>query len=77
MIDIPKGDKAVAESEYSEQFGAADLKALEVILSMAGNRLVPISVPKKKGVKPYHMVTSRTSELTIIEQVKAAHPRGV
>ena len=51
-IPIPKSAKAAAASEYAEQWHASERKALDVILSIAKNKLVPLSVARAKGVKP-------------------------
>ena len=64
FIDVPKGGRrALDASVHADQWYAADKKAFEAVLRLAGNELVPLEELKRMGMHMLEFVTSRRVKL--------------
>lgn len=59
QFKVPASAREVAASPQRDSWLAADTKALDALLSWAGNRLVPVSVPATAGLPVVPCVTQR------------------
>ena len=59
IFRVPANKKELRDSPQRTQWEAADRKALDCILRVPGNRLVPVTVPAAAGVPIQRCVTAR------------------
>ena len=79
-LRVPRSARELATSPQAEQWMEADRKAMNVILAIAGNRLVRLSDARASGVPIYDCVTQRrvkinqsTGELDAASGFKSRH----